>query len=67
VLPQATLTGAGLLGAVARLLADRGALASMGERARTLAIPDAAERIARLITEVAGPGAAARRRKGQRV
>ena len=29
----------------------------MGERARTLAIPDAAERIARLIAEVAGPEA----------
>ena len=38
----------------------------MGERARTLAIPDAAERIARLIAEVAGPEAALRR-KGQRV
>ena len=67
VLPQATLTGAGLLGAVARLVADRAALTAMGERARTLAIPDAAERIARLIAEVAGPEAAALRRKGQRV
>ena len=66
VLPQATLTGAGLLGAVVSLFADRAALADMGERARTLAIPDAAERIARLIAEVAGPEAALRR-KGQHV
>jgi UDP-N-acetylglucosamine--N-acetylmuramyl-(pentapeptide) pyrophosphoryl-undecaprenol N-acetylglucosamine transferase len=66
VLPQATLTGAGLLGAVVRLFADRAALAAMGERARTLAIPDAAERIARLIAEVADPEAAPLRRKGQR-
>ena len=66
VLPQATLTGAKLLGAVVNLFADRAALADMGERARTLAIPDAAERIARLIAEVAGPEAALRR-KGQHV
>ena len=45
----------------------RVALAAMGERARTLAIPDAAERIARLIAEVAGPEAPALRRKGQHV
>ena len=38
----------------------------MGEGARTLAIPDAAERIARLIAEVGGPEAAAVRGKGQR-
>lgn len=53
VLPQATLTSAALVGAAAKLLADRPALAAMGERARTLAIPDAAERIAALIAEVA--------------
>ena len=35
VLPQATLTGAGLLGAVVSLFADRAMLAAMGERART--------------------------------
>ena len=55
VLPQASLTGAGLLGAVARLLADRAGLAAMGVQAHTLAVADAAGRIARLIAEVAGP------------
>src|SRR5262249_35803242 len=38
-----------------RLLADRGELAAMGARARTLAAPDAAAHLARLIREVAGP------------
>jgi len=38
-----------------RLLADRAELAAMGARARTLAAPDAAARLARLIREVAGP------------
>src|SRR5262245_6616931 len=66
VLPQAALTGASLLGLVARLLADRPALAAMGKCACTLAVPDAAERIARLIAEVAGPAALALDGKGQR-
>ena len=39
----------------------------MGERARTLAIPDAAERIARLIAEVAGPEASAPAERPARV
>jgi UDP-N-acetylglucosamine--N-acetylmuramyl-(pentapeptide) pyrophosphoryl-undecaprenol N-acetylglucosamine transferase len=56
VLPQATLTAARLLGAVAELLDDRPRLPAMGERARSLAVPDAAGRIARLIFEVAGGG-----------
>lgn len=53
-LPQASLTGSVLLGAVTKLLHDRPALAAMAERARSLAVPDAADRIARLIFEVAG-------------
>ena len=66
VVPQATLTGAGLLGAVTRLLGDPPVLAAMGERARSLAIPDAADRIAHLIGEVAGPEALVLPGKGQR-
>lgn len=54
VLPQATLTAAALLGTVTTLLSDRPALTAMGDRARSLAVPDAADRIARLIFEVAG-------------
>lgn len=54
--PQVTLTPAGLVGAVRKLLADAPELRAMGERARSLAVPDAAERIARLIFEVAGAG-----------
>jgi UDP-N-acetylglucosamine--N-acetylmuramyl-(pentapeptide) pyrophosphoryl-undecaprenol N-acetylglucosamine transferase len=53
VFPQVSLTPAGLLEAARRLLADRSGLHAMGERARSLAVPDAAERIARLIFEVA--------------
>ena len=55
LLPQMSLTAAVLLDAVKRLVADRVALRAMGERARGLAVPDAAERIARLICEVARP------------
>jgi len=40
---------------VRRLLTDRAALGAMGERARSLAVPDAAQRIARLIFEAAAP------------
>jgi UDP-N-acetylglucosamine--N-acetylmuramyl-(pentapeptide) pyrophosphoryl-undecaprenol N-acetylglucosamine transferase len=57
VFPQVSLTPAGLVEAVTRLLGDRTALAAMGERARTLAVPDAADRIARMLFEVAGMGA----------
>ena len=53
--PQVSLTPEGLLEVVRRLLADRAALSVMEERARSLAVPDAAERIARLIFEVAAP------------
>ena len=52
--PQVSLTPESLVGAVSRLLADRAGLAAMGERARSLAVPDAADRIARLRFEVAG-------------
>jgi UDP-N-acetylglucosamine:LPS N-acetylglucosamine transferase len=55
VFPQVSLTPDGLVEAVARLLSDRTALAAMGERARSLAVPDAADRIARLIFDVAAP------------
>jgi UDP-N-acetylglucosamine--N-acetylmuramyl-(pentapeptide) pyrophosphoryl-undecaprenol N-acetylglucosamine transferase len=51
--PQVSLTADRLLQAVRRLLADRAALGVMGERARSLAVPDAAQRIARLLYEVA--------------
>ena len=54
LLPQISLTPERLLEAVARLLADRAELARMGERARALAVPDAADRIARLVLEAAG-------------
>jgi len=53
VIAQSTLTPDGLLDAVRRLLSDRAALRAMGERARGLAVPDAAERIARLVFEAA--------------
>ncbi len=49
VLPQSALTPERLLGEVTTLLADPRRLKEMGERARGLAIPDAAERLATLI------------------
>jgi UDP-N-acetylglucosamine--N-acetylmuramyl-(pentapeptide) pyrophosphoryl-undecaprenol N-acetylglucosamine transferase len=58
VIPQAALTEAALLGTVAALLADPPGLAAMGERARSLAVPDASDRIVRLIDSLvsAEPG-----------
>ena len=53
--PQVALTPKGLLESVRGLLADPPRLKAMGERARSLAVPDAAERIVRLIVEVASP------------
>jgi UDP-N-acetylglucosamine--N-acetylmuramyl-(pentapeptide) pyrophosphoryl-undecaprenol N-acetylglucosamine transferase len=53
VIPQRALTPDALVDRIAALLADPGALKIMGERARALAIPDAAERLARLIVETA--------------
>jgi UDP-N-acetylglucosamine--N-acetylmuramyl-(pentapeptide) pyrophosphoryl-undecaprenol N-acetylglucosamine transferase len=55
VLPQGDLTAESLTDTLTRLLADRAALQAMGARARALAIPDAAQRLARIIREVAAP------------
>ena len=55
VLPQDELTVDRLVDTLTRLLAAPAALAGMGARARTLAVPDAAQRLARLIREVAAP------------
>jgi UDP-N-acetylglucosamine:LPS N-acetylglucosamine transferase len=56
VFPQITLTPDGLADAVTRLLADPAGLTAMGERARSLAQPDAADRIVRVLQDVAaGP------------
>jgi UDP-N-acetylglucosamine--N-acetylmuramyl-(pentapeptide) pyrophosphoryl-undecaprenol N-acetylglucosamine transferase len=54
VFPQVSLTPDGLVEAVARLLGDPTALAAMGDRARSLAVPDAADRITRVLLEAAG-------------
>jgi UDP-N-acetylglucosamine--N-acetylmuramyl-(pentapeptide) pyrophosphoryl-undecaprenol N-acetylglucosamine transferase len=53
ILPQASLTPEMLLERVRSLLADPARLKEMGERARTLAIPDAADRLVTLLLEVA--------------
>jgi UDP-N-acetylglucosamine--N-acetylmuramyl-(pentapeptide) pyrophosphoryl-undecaprenol N-acetylglucosamine transferase len=54
VVPQPELTPARLLDVAARLLGEPAALASMRARARSLAVPDAAGRLAALILEAAG-------------
>ncbi|HVQ77367.1 MAG TPA: undecaprenyldiphospho-muramoylpentapeptide beta-N-acetylglucosaminyltransferase [Candidatus Binatia bacterium] len=54
VLLQASLTEERLVDAVTSLLADRPRLAAMGEKARALAVPDAAQRIADELLAVAG-------------
>ena len=53
ILPQAALTADALGERVLRLLSDPTGLKEMGERARTVAIPDAAERILALLGESA--------------
>jgi UDP-N-acetylglucosamine--N-acetylmuramyl-(pentapeptide) pyrophosphoryl-undecaprenol N-acetylglucosamine transferase len=53
LLPQADLGAERLVEALTRLLVDPAALEAMRGRARALATPDAAERLARLIREVA--------------
>jgi UDP-N-acetylglucosamine--N-acetylmuramyl-(pentapeptide) pyrophosphoryl-undecaprenol N-acetylglucosamine transferase len=53
VLPQPELTPERLLARVRALLADPAALKEMGERARAIAVPDAAERIVALLMEAA--------------
>ena len=55
VLPQGELTAESLVDTLTRLLADRAGLHAMGARARALAVPDAAQRLARIIREVAAP------------
>jgi len=55
VLPEGDLTPERLVDALTRLLADLAGLKAMGARARALAAPDAAQRLARLIREVAAP------------
>ena len=52
LLPEASLSPERLLETMRSLLADPQRLRLMGDRARSLAIPDAAERIAQLILEV---------------
>ncbi len=51
VLPQAALTPERLLGEVRALLADPARRRAMGERARALAVPDAAARIVAVLLE----------------
>jgi len=53
ILPQAGMTPSLLRERVQTLLADPGRLKEMGERARSLAVPDAADRITDLLLEVA--------------
>ncbi len=55
VLPQGELTPERLVDTLTHLLADRAGLLAMGARARALAVPDAAQRLARIIREVAVP------------
>jgi len=54
VLPQSELTPPVLLAQVRRLLGDAAQLKEMGERARALAIPDAADRLVEVLMEIAG-------------
>ena len=56
LIPQAALTAERLVETVKGLLADPGALRKMADAARTLAVPDAAERIARVVLDAAGLG-----------
>jgi UDP-N-acetylglucosamine--N-acetylmuramyl-(pentapeptide) pyrophosphoryl-undecaprenol N-acetylglucosamine transferase len=53
VLPQTELTPPMLLTQVRRMLADPAQLKDTGERARTLAVPDAADRLVELLLETA--------------
>ena len=52
ILPQPSMTPTALLERIQELLADSGRLKEMGERARALAVPDAADRIVDLLLEV---------------
>jgi UDP-N-acetylglucosamine--N-acetylmuramyl-(pentapeptide) pyrophosphoryl-undecaprenol N-acetylglucosamine transferase len=52
ILPQASLTPERLLERVRTLLGDPASLKEMGERARTIAVPDAAERLVQVLLEI---------------
>jgi len=54
IAPQASLTPALLLERIQSLLAEPARLKDMGERARALAIPDAADRLVNVLLDVAG-------------
>ena len=56
LIEEPDLTGDVLAGAVLDLLSDRVRLAGMGERARSLAVPDAARRLADLLFEAEAEG-----------
>ncbi len=58
LLPERELTPEALGRRLAELLADAGRLEQMSERARSLARPDAADRLVDVILELAGAGAA---------
>jgi UDP-N-acetylglucosamine--N-acetylmuramyl-(pentapeptide) pyrophosphoryl-undecaprenol N-acetylglucosamine transferase len=53
IIPQVGLTSETLLARIRGLLADPAGLKDMGERARSVAIPDAADRLVDLLLEVA--------------
>jgi UDP-N-acetylglucosamine--N-acetylmuramyl-(pentapeptide) pyrophosphoryl-undecaprenol N-acetylglucosamine transferase len=57
ILPQSLLTPATLRDRVLALLADPARLKEMGDRARSLAVPDAADRLASLLVEFVEAGA----------
>ena len=54
VIEEPSLTAEVLAGAVTELFADRARLCRMGEAARSLAVPDAARRLADLLFEAEG-------------
>jgi len=55
ILEQRELTPERLVSVVRQLVVNRKLLACMGQKGRSLAVPDAAERLARLILQVARP------------
>ena len=55
---ESAATGEALAGAVRDLLSDRSRLVRMGEAARSLAVPDAARRLADLLFEAEREAAA---------
>lgn len=65
ILPQAALTPPLLAERVQALLGEATRLKEMGERARAVAVPDAAERIVAVLLETAGDPPSPRRREGR--